>query len=334
MPLRSFLPLLAITAPLAHGNAPSALVPQGDQAVRIADIAWVLFVGGGLIFVAVMALAAVALFGTAAQRAALGRQTLIIGAGVVFPVVVLSALLVYTFSAVGDADVSRPAARIEVTGELWWWRVRYLDDDGRTLVETANEIRIPAQQPVELLLTTTNVIHSFWVPNLAGKIDMLPGHVNRLRLRAHAPGVFHGQCAEYCGAQHAKMALQVVAETPDDYAAWLAAMRLPAQEPRDPLLRQGRQLFLAHRCGQCHTVRGTPAVGTLGPDLTHVGGRQSLGAGLLPNGAGALAGWIVGVQQLKPGSKMPSFNQFSGEELRALAAYLDSLRPLPQSAAQ
>ena len=320
--------LLAAAPFLVGGKAQSALDPQGDASARIAEIAWVLFIGGGLIFIAVMALAGIALFGAPPQRALLGKKALIIGGGIVFPVVVLSALLVYTFTSPASSGrrENSPAARIEVTGELWWWRVRYLDDNGETLLETANEIRIPAQRPVEILLTSTEVIHSFWVPNLAGKIDLVPGHVNHLRLRANAPGIFRGQCAEYCGAQHAKMAFYVIAQTQDEYDAWLAAQKQLAREPADALLLQGRRLFIDNRCGQCHTLRGTPAAGTLGPDLTHVSSRVSLAAGILPNNSGAIAGWISAGQSIKPGNRMPSFNQFSGEELRALAAYLESLQ--------
>lgn len=311
------------------GNAgmQSAMDPKGRQAAQIADIMWVLFAGGGLIFVAVMIAASIALFGKPAHRAMLGRRRLIIGGGIVFPLVTLSALLVYSFSsgavqAHGDA----PVARVVVTGELWWWRVHYLDADGKTIVETANEIRIPAGKPVDLLLRSQDVIHSFWVPNLAGKVDMIPGHDNRLRLQADAPGVFRGQCAEYCGAQHAKMAFHVTATTPAAFDAWLARQQQAAREPEDRLLLQGRQLFLENRCGQCHAVRGTPANGTLGPDLTHVGSRHSIAAGILPNNAGTIAGWIVASQSIKPGNKMPSYATFSGDELRALAAYLESLK--------
>ncbi|RJF95946.1 cytochrome c oxidase subunit II [Noviherbaspirillum saxi] len=312
---------------LVHGNSQSALDPQGENAQAIAEIAWVLFTGGGVIFAIVLLFLGIALFGVPTWRSALGRRELIIGGGVVFPVVALSALLVYTFSsrAVGK-DAREATVRIEVTGELWWWRVRYLDQAGNALAETANEIRIPAGNPVDLLLTSRDVIHSFWVPNLAGKLDMLPGHVNRLRLFADAPGVFRGQCAEYCGAQHAKMAFHVLAETPDSFAAWLEIQKQSAPEPAEPLLLKGRQLFLDNRCGQCHAIRGTPADGTLGPDLTHLGSRISLAAGIVPNNPGTLAAWITGAQSLKPGSRMPSFRQFSSDDLSALTAYLESLR--------
>lgn len=320
--------LLSLFIPItAQGNVQSALHPKGEGASQIAEITWILFIGGALIFIAVMVLTGIALFGTAKQRDALARYRLVIGGGIIFPVAVLSALLVYSFSSGAvQAPGEQPAARIEVTGELWWWRVRYHDAAGSLLFETANEIRIPANVPVELLLKSSDVIHSFWVPNLAGKIDMIPGHVNRLRVRADAPGTFRGQCAEYCGAQHAKMAFYVIAQTPQEYNAWRNAQMQPAREPRDALLQQGRQVFFDNRCGQCHVLRGTLAGGKLGPDLTHFGSRTALAAGVLPNNPGTVAGWIAGSQQIKPGNRMPSFHQFSGGELRALAAYLHSLQ--------
>ncbi|HYD63550.1 MAG TPA: cytochrome c oxidase subunit II [Noviherbaspirillum sp.] len=329
-PIPVYLPVLPLAAvpSFAHGSLQSAFDPKGRGAAEIAEMMWMLFIGGGAIFIGVMGLAAMALFGSAAQRNMLAREKLILGGGILFPIVVLSALLVYTFAAgTGRADGGEPPqARIEVTGELWWWRVRYLSVNGHVAFETANEIRIPAGKPTEVLLKSGNVIHSFWVPNLAGKIDMIPGHVNRLRLHADKPGVFRGQCAEYCGAQHARMALHVIAQEPAEYDAWTNSQRLAAAVPDDPVLLRGRQLFLDNRCGLCHTVRGISAAGQLGPDLTHVGSRHSLGGGILPNNSGTIAGWISGSQQIKPGNRMPSFNQFSGDELRALSTYLASLQ--------
>lgn len=327
MPIAHFIALLAAVPFPAHAGAQSVLTAKGDNAVRIAEIGWAMFIGGGLIFAAVMLLLAAALFGPAALRAVLARPALIVGGGIIFPVVVLSALLIYTLmsASVLVRAEEPPAARIEVMGELWWWRVKYLDPQGKTIVETANDIRIPAGRPVEFLVTSNNVIHSFWVPNLAGKIDTIPGHVNRLRVRADAPGVFRGQCAEYCGAQHANMAFHVIAYADDEYDAWLAAQIQPAQEPREPVLQAGKQYFL-NACAQCHTIRGTSASGKLGPDLTHVGSRHTIAAGILPNNVGTLAGWLAGSQHIKPGNQMPSFNELSGEGLRAVAAYMESLQ--------
>jgi len=238
---------------------------------------------------------------------------------------VLVALLLHALH-VGNAlsvGPSRPPD-IRVTGKLWWWDVRY-PGAGEAAV-LANEIYIPVGRPVEIALATDNVIHSFWVPALAGKVDMIPGRVNRLVIEASKPGTWRGQCAEYCGAQHAWMAFYVVAVPEETYRQWLVAQAAPAREPADEVLRRGREAFLREGCGACHAVRGTPAAGAQGPDLTHVGSRQSLGAGRLGNGVSALAGWIADSQHLKPGNLMPAGFNFTGEELRAVAAYLESLK--------
>lgn len=308
-----------------HDAIQSALHPHGPHAEAVSTLSWLLFYCAAAILVLVIVLAAYAIWAPPERRAWASSLRFVIGGGIVFPIVVLSALLVYTFSIGRSIATPGPAAlRIEVIGEQWWWRVTYLDDRGSVDFVTANEIRIPAGQSVEVALRSTNVLHSFWVPNLAGKLDMIPGRVNRLRLEADRPGVFRGQCAEYCGGPHAKMAFYVVAEAPDEFARWRDGQRRPAAATDDARLREGRELFLTH-CAACHTVRGTPAEGTLGPDLTHVGSRRSIAAGLLPNNAGTLASWISGSQQLKPGNLMPSMSVFSGDELRAVAAYLESL---------
>lgn len=326
MPYLNSLLILASGAFSLPSDLQSALHPKGEHAGHIAEISWLLFIGAAFIFVLVLALLVLALYGPARWRALLGRRALVVGGGLVFPIVVLSALLWY---GLGKAAVlmraETPAAvHIEVIGELWWWRVRYLDADGRPSFETANEIRIPAGVPVELWLKSDNVIHSFWAPNLAGKLDMIPGRVNRLRVRAAAPGIFRGQCAEYCGAQHAKMMLHVQALSPDDFDAWQALQRLPAREPADARLQAGKRRFM-QACARCHAVRGSEARGSAGPDLTHAGSRPSLGANVLPNNVGTLAGWIAGNQHIKPGNLMPSFGELSSEDLRAISLYVASL---------
>ena len=179
---------------------------------------------------------------------------------------------------------------------------------------------------MELELLTADVIHSFWVPSLAGKVDMIPGRSNRLVLRADEPGVFRGQCAEYCGAQHALMAFHVVVQAPADFQLWLEREAQSAPLPADTWLAEGYALFLRGGCQQCHTVRGTPARGTMGPDLTHVGARRALAAGVLDNHIGTMAGWIAGAQDVKPGNFMPSLNVYTGRELRAVSAWLMSLQ--------
>lgn len=319
--------LLAVLPTAARAQI-AALEPAGDLAAQTLAITNVLFIGGGVIFAAVMLALGMAMLGPARLRAALSHRRWLVGAGIVFPVAVLSALLVYTFSAASAMVTGQqaPAARIEVAAELWWWRVRYLDARGKALFETANEIRIPAGEPVQLELVSPNVIHSFWVPALAGKIDMIPGRVNRMRLRATAPGTYRGQCAEYCGGQHAKMAFHVVALARDEYAGWFARRREGTAGAAQPLAAPGRDLFAGNGCGLCHTVSGTDAAGTIGPDLTDVGSRAWLAGGTLPNTRANMAHWISDSQALKPGSRMPAYRQFSAEELAALADYLGSLR--------
>lgn len=321
--------LAAVSTARAQEALQTALQARGDPAAEVLHTSWILFIGGALIFLAVMVLAVLALAGPARLRERLARRGWIIAGGVVFPVVVLTALLVHTFGMAGGlvrAQRQPAALRIEVSGELWWWRVRYLDRAGAVLLETANEIRIPVGAPVDLDLVSRDVIHSVWIPVLAGKMDAIPGTTNRLRLSAAVPGVFRGQCAEFCGMQHAKMALHVVAQPPDEHAAWLQAQLQPASDPALPLAAQGKALFGEARCGVCHTIRGTQADGILGPDLTHVGSRLALAAGTLPNEPAQLARWISDPQHVKPGSRMPAYTRFSDEQLRALVSYLEGLR--------
>jgi cytochrome c oxidase subunit 2 len=301
----------------------SALNPQGPHAAVIAEITWVLFIAGAVIFVVVMGFVAWAVW---RRPAWLGSHAMIVGAGVVFPAVVLTALLLYGLArAAALRDAGPPAVRIAVVGHQWWWHVAYLDAAGDVDFVTANELHLPVGHSVEVEVRTADVLHSFWVPTLAGKLDMVPGKNNRLRLRAAAPGLVRGQCAEYCGGPHAQMAFFVLAQAPAEFEAWREAQRRPARAAVDELVLKGRNLFLAH-CAACHTVRGTHAAGVLGPDLTHVGSRVSIGAGILPNNRGAIGGWIASSQHIKPGNLMPSFERFSGEELGALAAYVESLK--------
>lgn len=323
---RRLLPLALLPLGACQGIQ-SALAPLGRGADAIATVSWAMFAGAAAILLLVVAFTAWAVWGPAERRGWLAGSGAIVGGGMVFPVVTLSVLLVWGLWTTRElADAGPAPLRIEVVGEQWWWRVHYLDAAGRPALVTANEIRIPVGQPVDIVVRTADVIHSFWVPNLAGKLDMIPGHVNRLRIEATEAGTIRGQCAEYCGGAHALMAFFVVALAPDAFAAWRAAQAEPATEPAEPFLRHGRELFLANGCGACHTVRGTPAAGILGPDLTHVGSRLSLAAGILANNQGTLAGWIADAQHIKPGNRMPSFNVVSGPELRAIAAYLESLR--------
>lgn len=295
----------------------SVLDPQGPAAAAIADIAWVLFIGGAAIFFLVMTLAAWALLAPPSRRAWLARRGFVIAGGMVFPVVVLASLLVYSFLFRDPAAEVEGALKIEVVGHQWWWRVTYRDAAGRPDFETANEIRIPAGRPVEIVLRSADVLHSFWVPNLAGKLDMVPGRANRLRIAADRVGRFRGQCAEYCGGPHALMAFFVVAEEPQQFERWLVQQRSPGAASNP---------VFTSRCAVCHTVRGTEARGTLGPDLTHIGSRVSLGAGILPNDRAALERWITASQHVKLGNLMPSTSDLAAGELRDLVAYLEALK--------
>ncbi len=299
----------------------SALAPSGAEAAGIAQTAWLLFGGATLIFVAVLVLAAMAIYRPVRWLG--GRRTVVAG-GIVFPSIVLGALLVHSLFDVPRllAASTRPDVVIEVVGEQWWWRVRYLDAEGRPSFATANELRVPVGGIVELRLDSGDVLHSFWVPSLAGKMDMVPGRTNRMVLVADEPGTFRGQCAEFCGGPHAKMALYVVAEPLQAFERWREKQR--ANAPKLSSGTPGESLFLRN-CAVCHTVRGTDAAGSLGPDLTHVASRVSIGAGILRSDVASIERWIVGNQQIKPGNLMPEFRAFAPHELRALAEYLASL---------
>jgi cytochrome c oxidase subunit 2 len=210
---------------------------------------------------------------------------------------------------------------IQVTGRQWFWDVDYPDHH----VRTANEIHIPVDETVTIVALSGDVIHSFWVPELNRKIDMIPGRRNVIRLRADRAGVFRGQCAEFCGLQHAHMAFTVVAEPRDALDAWLAREARPAPQPQTPAEQRGQQVLLGSACVYCHTIDGTNASGRIGPDLTHLASRQAIGAGVVPNTPGYLAGWILDPQHLKPGNKMPA-TALTGPQLQDLLAYLRTLR--------
>jgi cytochrome c oxidase subunit 2 len=305
----------------------SAFDPHGPGAQDVLTLSWVMFAGGWLIVVLVGVLTAYAMLAPPARRRWLAGAPAIVAGGIVFPVLVLSALLVYGSLLGSDLIAAeRGALRIRIIGEQWWWRVRYLDDAGRPLFDTANELHLPEGRPVELLLESADVIHSFWAPSLGGKIDLIPGRVNRLRLQADKLGVLRGQCAEYCGGPHALMAFHVVVETAAQFDEWIANQRTPAREPEQPLLVQGRERFMSAGCLACHTIRGTGAFGIHGPDLTHVGSRLSIGAGNFPNDTGTLAVWIADSRHLKPGNHMPPFAASLGADLVAVASYLESLK--------
>ena len=305
----------------------SALHAAGPVAETLAGVGGVLVVGAGAIFVGVMLL-----LWRASRRApgTVDVRRWVIGGGVVFPVVVLTALFAYSEWHRPPWRVAPPkdALIVGVTAHMWWWEVRYRDPATGAEIVTANEIRIPSGRPVYFGLGSADVIHSFWVPPLGGKMDAIPGRVQHLQLQADRPGVWRGQCAEYCGAQHARMALHVVAQTPAEFDAWLAAQARPAARvAAGTALDRGREAFLANRCSACHTVRGVSAESPLGPDLTHVGSRLYLGAGTVPNDAAHRLAWVAHTQQLKPGARMPSSHgRIEPATLEAIADWLGELQ--------
>jgi cytochrome c oxidase subunit 2 len=312
----------------------SVLHPAGPDAAIITQLSWILFIGGTVLFVGVMVLAALSL-----RRGQPVRPLYwIVGGGVLLPLVLLSALLV--FGTWRTVQLSQPssqhAIKIAVIGHMWWWEVRYSRPDGGEDVVLANEIRLPVGQPVYLGLSSADVIHSFWAPALAGKVDMVPGRVHGMTLQADRAGVYRAQCAEYCGEQHARMALHIVAQPPEEFQAWLAAQARPASSPSSGTeVERGRRAFVEQRCSACHTVRGVddPAASAAtvqaahfnAPDLTHFGSRLYLGAGAQPNNRANLAAWIANPHVAKPGVRMPA-SDMDPATLDALAAYLESLK--------
>jgi cytochrome c oxidase subunit 2 len=254
------------------------------------------------------------------------RMGVIIAGAVIATVIIICGFTVASFFTTRAISLATgDALSIRVRGLQWWWEVTYLDAGPNLTLTTANEIHIPVGRNVRLELESADVIHSFWVPSLAGKQDLIPGRHNELTIRAERPGVYRGQCAEFCGLQHAHMALLVVAEDPADFANWVSAQNRQAARPTEAEVATGQQLFLSKPCAACHAVRGTSADGKTGPDLTHVGSRRTIAAGLFDTTRGSLAAWIADPQTLKPGNNMPMV-PLSGDELRSISAYMASLK--------
>jgi cytochrome c oxidase subunit 2 len=256
------------------------------------------------------------------------RLTRTVAAGILATVIILFGLLIAsvgTGKAISNLAGRKDGMTIEVIGNQWWWYVRYLDDEPSRIVVTANEIHIPVGRPVQIRGTSNDVIHSFWVPNLHGKRDLIPSRVTDEWILADRPGRYRGQCAEFCGLQHAHMALWVVAESPAEFEAWRRRQLEPAIEPSNPTTRVGRLVFEKYACVYCHAIRGTAAAGQVAPDLTHFASRFTLAAGTLPNNKGNLAGWILDPQSVKPGNHMATL-PVKPEELQPLIEYLESLQ--------
>ncbi len=316
---------------MLDGWPPPLFDPAGPYAWSVTTLSWVLLAMSAGVLLVVLAALYVALSGKERLRSKLGGTTVIWIGGIAFPVVVLTLLLIWGLSLTRALSQPAPddAMRVRVTGEMWWWRVAYLDSNGEPLIQDANELHIPAGKPVVLQLESADVIHSFWVPRLSGKLDMIPGRRNALVIQADRPGVYGGQCAEFCGGPHALMGFTVVAH-PQQRFDELMQQRLTrasaAAAPVGPAMARGAQLFGSAGCAACHRIAGTGANGLAGPDLTHVGSRRTLGAGILPNNRGTMMGWIANSQAIKPNNRMPPYTVLSGEEVASLASYLEAQR--------
>ena len=334
------LPALAVTLCVSScGGIQNSINPAGPQAQNLSRLWWLMFIVCSVVFVLVMIALLLALrqrTEEAAQRVPLleppeeserRRRNVVVAAGAI-TVVILFVFLIASYSSGRSLRLNDPAKvglSVQLIGHQWWWEVRYNDVEASNVFTTANEIHIPVGVPVMFTLQGGDVIHSFWVPNLAGKKDLIPGKINTTWLQADKPGVYRGQCAEYCGLQHAKMALWVVAEPREQFNAWRQNQTQEAVPPASDAQKRGQQIFFSTTCVMCHAINGTRAGSNIGPNLTHVGSRQMLGAATLANTRDHLAQWIRDSQTFKPGNRMPQ-NNLSEADLQALVEYLQSLK--------
>lgn len=315
---------------LACAGCGGVLDPKGKRADQTATLAWILFAIAAAVFVLIVVLLLLAVFRS--RRGPLSADTpepdraerpaeFLTMFGAAFPVVVLAVVLLVSLGPLGSQASSAPnALTVRIVGHRWWWEIEYPELG----IKTANELHLPVAQKVNLELTSADVVHSFWVPQLSGKTDLIPGQVNKMWIEAGSAGTYEGSCAEYCGVGHTNMDMLVVADQQNDFDAWVKGQQaVPPVPVSDPML-EGMQVFLGSACVYCHRIAGTNASSGFGPDLTHLASRRELGAGVVPNTVGNLAGWIVDSQHLKPGNAMPAMN-LDGKELQDLLAYLESL---------
>lgn len=327
--------ILCTTWPLAAcAGRQSALDPHGLQSDQIRHTLFIFLAVAAIVWIAVVIVLGIGMLRR--KRAAdlpldlhqgfeerTGR--VILALGIATTVIVLGLSFV---SYAGQRTVfakDQNALTLKIVGHQWWWEVRYEADSPYQSFVTANEIRIPTGQPVKVELESADVIHSFWVPSLTGKMDLIPGQKNELQFTAKNAGVYRGQCAEFCGIQHAHMAFAVMALPPDEFGRWRDHENQGANSPADPLGKQGESLFRGRGCALCHNISGTPAGGQLGPDLTHIGSRPTIAAGTLPNTPATLGGWIADPQHIKPGNLMPKM-PLQSDELIAILHYLEQLK--------
>jgi cytochrome c oxidase subunit II len=321
------LPLAPALLLAACDGQQSALQPSGPGARDAAVLWWAMLAGSVVIFALVLALLLYAVMRRPERRRPVPLERMIVAGGFALPVVTLSILLPFGLNMGSStyAELPPDALTVRIEGRQWWWKVEYQNGSPQSFT-TANEIYLPVGEPVELLLSSADVIHSFWVPRLAGKQDLIPGRVNRLVVEAEEPGTFRGQCAEFCGLAHTQMALYVVAVPPEEFRDWAERQRAPAAPPRTEAETLGAAAFASRGCAFCHAIRGHEAWGTLGPDLTHVGSRRTIGAGLVANTVENVATWIAHNQEMKPGNQMPPFTHLEVATRQAIATYLGSLK--------
>lgn len=321
---------IMVLAGCEQAQVQSMLEAASADAAAVVDLWWLMFAMGLGVYVVVLGFMGFAMFrrwrDEDAEEASeeveppLGNTPFVLMGGAVIPALILTALLVFALET--QVAVNRPQAdfTIEVVGHQWWWEVNYPEHG----ITTANEIYIPVGERVQLELYAEDVIHSFWVPRLGGKRDLLPEHETTFWIEADEADVYRGQCAEYCGLQHTHMAFHVIAVPPDEFEQWLAERQGPPPQPASEEAERGRQIFMESTCVECHRIEGTLADSEIGPDLTHIGSRRTLGAGMIENNRGNLYGWIVNAQRIKPGNRMPP-TSLEPDELHALVTYLESL---------
>lgn len=305
----------------------SALDPSGPAAREIAILWWIMLAVAAGILLLVVVLLLFPFLRAREKRWTPSPQRMIVIGGIIFPVVTLSILLPFGINVGSSMNAVLPeeALTIRINARQWWWEVEYLGPDSRPAFTTANEIYLPVGQPVELILNSADVIHSFWLPRLAGKRDLIPGQTNRLVIEAEEPGVYRGQCAEYCGESHALMSFFAVAVTSDEFGEWAANQQSP-QPAETRSHHPGATLFRANGCGLCHAVRGHDSLGQTAPDLTHVGSRLTIAAGTLDNTPRNIALWLAHNNDVKPGNRMPEYEHLNLGDRLAIADYLESLK--------
>jgi cytochrome c oxidase subunit 2 len=306
-------------------DAQTALQPAANAAAAVHSLWSLMFWICAVVFIAVLAILGVAL--ARRQSEPSKAVTRSVAGATVLTVLILFGLLAASVWTSHALAAARPATAIsiQVTGHQWWWEIEYEAGVPSARVLTANEIHLPVDRPVVFKVTSRDVIHSFWAPNLHGKRDLIPGYTTAIWLQPTRTGTFRAQCAEFCGLQHAHMALDVIVESEDAFNRWLSARREPAPPPSGDLQQRGQQVFMSTRCAGCHAIRGTDAGGQVGPDLTHIASRGTIAAGTLSNTPAHLNAWVTDPQAIKPGNQMPP-TPLATEDMQALIAYLETLR--------